>query len=103
MDKARVQAELQRIGRNIADILQENFVGFYITGSFAMGAWNPQNSDLDFLVVVKHPIKPDEDAALQKLHAELVKSDFGKRLEGKNINLRTLPPKNFNTQIPPQF
>lgn len=99
MDKARIQAELQRIGRNIAEILQENFVGFYITGSFAMGVWNPQSSDLDFLVVVKHPVKPGEDAALQKLHTELAKSDFGKRLEGEYIDLRTLRQKNFHTLI----
>ena len=55
MDKAVVQAELQSIGRGIAAILQENFIGLYITGSITMGAWNLQKSDLDFLVVMKHP------------------------------------------------
>lgn len=99
MDKAIVQAELLSIGRGIAAILQEDFVGFYITGSFTMGAWNPQNSDLDFLVVVKHPVNPDEDAALEQLHSELALTDIGKRLEGEYIDLETLRQKQFHTSI----
>ncbi len=99
MDKATAQAELQKLGQRIALLLQSNFIGFYVMGSFTMGAWNPQSSDLDFLVVLKHPTSPDEDAALQALHAELAQSDFGKRLEGEYIDLETLRQKNFNTPI----
>ncbi len=76
MDVAIVQAELQRIAREVAALLQENFVGFYITGSFTMGAWNPQKSDLDFLVVVKQLLHSDEDAALENLHSELELTDI---------------------------
>jgi hypothetical protein len=90
---------VQSIGRRVAAILQENFVGFYITGSFTMGAWNPQKSDLDFLVVVKHPVNPDEDAALEQLHSQLALTDIGKRLEGEYIDLEALRKKQFHTAV----
>lgn len=99
MDETVVQAELQRIAREVAALLQENFVGFYITGSFTMGAWNPQKSDLDFLVVVKQALHSDEDAALEKLHSELELTDIGKKLEGEYLDLETLRQKQFNTPV----
>jgi len=86
-----VQAELQNIGRGIAAILQENFVGFYITGSFTMGAWNPQKSDLDFLVVVKYPLSILTKIALEQLHSQLALTDIGKRLEGGVLRSRDAP------------
>lgn len=99
MDKAAVQAELQKLGQRVALLLQSNFIGLYIMGSFTMGAWNPQSSDIDFLVVLKQPANADEDAALQALHAELAQSEFGKRLEGEYIDLPTLRRKDFDAPI----
>ena len=40
-------------------ILGENLVGVYLHGSAVMGCFNPAKSDLDFIVVVAHPM-PDE-------------------------------------------
>ena len=99
MDEAVVREELQRIGRSIATVLKENFVGFYITGSFTMGAWNPQSSDLDFLVVVKLPTTPEEDAALVTLHTALATTEIGKRLEGEYIDRETICQKQFHTPV----
>src|SRR5712692_1369219 len=99
MDKAVVQAELPGIGRRIADLLQENFVGFYMYGSFTMGAWNPYTSDLDFIVVLNNPANTQEDAALQRLHTELAMTTIGKKLEGEYIDLQTLRQKQFHTSI----
>jgi predicted nucleotidyltransferase len=99
MDEAVVREELQRIGRGIATLLGENFVGFYITGSFAMGAWNPQRSDLDFLVIMKHPATSDEDAALATFHTALATTEIGKRLEGEYIDRETLRQKQFHTPV----
>ena len=39
-------------------ILGDNFVGVYLHGSAVMGCYNPEKSDLDFMVVVKDTI-PD--------------------------------------------
>ena len=99
MDEAVVREELARIGRDIATLLGENFVGFYISGSFAMGAWNPRSSDLDFLVVMKHPATPEEDAALASLHTALSKTEIGKRLEGEYIERETLRQKQFHMPV----
>ena len=40
-------------------ILGENLVGVYLHGSAVMGCFNPAKSDLDFIVVIAHPM-PDE-------------------------------------------
>ena len=37
-------------------ILGENLVGIYVHGSIAFGCFDPQVSDIDFLVVVKNPL-----------------------------------------------
>lgn len=37
-------------------ILGENLVGVYLHGSAVMGCFNPAKSDLDFIVVVAHPM-----------------------------------------------
>lgn len=33
--------------------LQDNLIGIYLHGSLVMGCFNPQSSDIDFLVIVK--------------------------------------------------
>ncbi|GEN85240.1 streptomycin 3''-adenylyltransferase [Sporosarcina luteola] len=43
----------------IKKILKENFIGFYIHGSLAMGGFNPNSSDIDILVVTIKTIKVD--------------------------------------------
>ena len=39
-------------------ILQENLTGIYLHGSAVMGCFNPEKSDLDFIIVVDRPL-PD--------------------------------------------
>jgi predicted nucleotidyltransferase len=41
------------------EILGENLVGFYLHGSLAMGCFNSQRSDIDFLVAAKKPLTVD--------------------------------------------
>ncbi|WP_077326077.1 aminoglycoside adenylyltransferase domain-containing protein [Virgibacillus siamensis] len=49
------------------EILRKNFIGFYIHGSLAMGGFNPSNSDIDLLVVTKHPIDTEMKKQLKRL------------------------------------
>ena len=51
-----VEEILSSIVLEYKDILQENLVGIYLHGSLAMGCFNPNYSDIDFLVVVKEEI-----------------------------------------------
>src|SRR5207245_11037068 len=51
-------------------ILEENFVGAYLTGSFALGAGD-LHSDCDFLVVTEDSVTAEQERALRELHDEL--------------------------------
>jgi hypothetical protein len=57
------------LGR-VGSILGENFVGAYLTGSFALGAGD-LHSDCDFLVVTEETVTAGQERALRELHDEL--------------------------------
>ena len=86
---------LGRIADAISKILKENFVGFYIIGSFVMGDWNPKKSDVDFIVVTRKPLNNKESVEIGKLHLALSKSDLGKKLDGAYAYLEQLQKKRF--------
>lgn len=44
---------LDDVAYQFKNLLKDNFVGFYIHGSIAMGCFNFQESDIDFLVIVE--------------------------------------------------
>lgn len=48
-----VKEILDEIVSDYSTILKENLVGIYLHGSLAMDCYNPDSSDIDFLVVVK--------------------------------------------------
>ena len=50
------------------DILEENLVGIYLHGSLAMGCFNSQRSDIDFIIVVEKSL-PDN---LKREYMEMV-------------------------------
>ncbi len=56
---------LDRLCAAYERILGENFVGFYVHGSIAMGCFNPVSSDIDFVCVVQN--EPDDESKLQIL------------------------------------
>lgn len=53
------EALLARFTEMSKRVLGNNLIGVYLHGSAAMGCFNPEKSDLDLLLVVKHDI-PDE-------------------------------------------
>lgn len=54
----------------VESILGDNFVGAYLTGSFALGAAD-LHSDCDFLVVTEQRITAEQERALRALHDEI--------------------------------
>jgi len=44
---------LERLKSKYSDILKDNLVGIYLHGSIAFNCFNPEKSDIDFIVVVK--------------------------------------------------
>ena len=49
------------------NILHDNLVGVYLHGSSVMGCFNPDKSDLDFIIVVKKPMSDDIKRAYMEM------------------------------------
>jgi hypothetical protein len=61
---------LQELVARVESILEENLVGAYLVGSFALGGGDLQ-SDCDFLVVTEARVTPAQEQELRDLHAEI--------------------------------
>ena len=47
---------MNQVNNWIKEILQDNYVGVYFHGSLRLGSFNPNKSDLDFIIVIKEKI-----------------------------------------------
>ncbi len=47
---------MTKINNWIKDILKEKYVGIYFHGSLRLGSYNPNKSDLDFIIVINYKI-----------------------------------------------
>ncbi len=85
----RIVERLLGIARRI---LGDNFVGAYLHGSLAVGDFNPQTSDVDFLLVVREPLDDTTIHALREMHQRLIEFDpnWGARLEGSFLPIAFL-------------
>lgn len=54
-----VQQQLQQSVHETQALLADNLAGIYLHGSLALGSFNPAASDLDLLVVSRHPLSAD--------------------------------------------
>ena len=61
---------LAELVARVESILGENFVGAYLTGSFALGGGD-LHSDCDFLVVTEERVTAEQERALRELHDEI--------------------------------
>jgi hypothetical protein len=80
-------AELNDVLRQLVDganrALENNFVGAYLVGSFALG--DPDiHSDCDFIVATSGPISPAQEAAIRRLHRRFPSENghWNRHLEG---------------------
>ncbi len=73
-------------------ILGERFIGLYLYGSLAGGGFNPQTSDIDFVVVTVGELPAEVVSALKAMHARLAASGLkgAAKLEGDYIPQLTL-------------
>jgi hypothetical protein len=78
-----LDAVLDGLVRSVSGILGHDLFGFYVTGSFALGAGDLQ-SDCDFVAVVRGQVTPEQERALRALHDELPTrpGHWTKHLEG---------------------
>lgn len=73
-----------RVNEWIKEILQDNYVGVYFHGSLRLGSFNPNRSDLDFIIVVKN-----------KLSSEVKEQIWDKMLENEKL----FPKKGFEFSV----
>lgn len=76
-----VKAILESIINAYKNILNNNLIGIYLHGSLAMNCFNPNISDIDFLVIVKNPLTFEDKRSLIDILLELSKNGPRKGLE----------------------
>lgn len=83
-----VNTSLRLFLQGVQAILGDLMVGTYLHGSLATGDFNPQSSDIDFVVVVAQPVCDDLLSALAVFHARLAASGlkWATKLEGAYIS-----------------
>ncbi|MFB0509918.1 MAG: aminoglycoside adenylyltransferase domain-containing protein [bacterium] len=92
-DLNRVLSELVK---SVRLILNSNFIGAYLQGSFAIGDYD-EHSDVDFIIVVKDELATTEINALQVMHKRIyeIKILWAQHLEGSYF-----PQKILQSQPP---
>ena len=73
-----------QVNKWIKEILKDNYVGVYFHGSLRLGSFNPNKSDLDFIIVVKN-----------KLSSEIKEQIWDKMLENEKL----FPKKGFEFSV----
>jgi predicted nucleotidyltransferase len=83
-------ADLNEVLAELVDgvnaVLGDNFCGAYLQGSFAVGDAD-EHSDVDFMVVTKQDVTPEQQAQLQALHQTLyaLATPWAQHLEGSYV------------------
>ena len=66
-----IKSLLKEIKDSFSKQLGKNLIGIYIHGSLAMGSFNINSSDVDFLVIIKKPLTLEEKKRLIDLTLKL--------------------------------
>ncbi|MFX1412149.1 MAG: nucleotidyltransferase domain-containing protein, partial [Promethearchaeota archaeon] len=69
-----VNAVLHMLLSGVQTVLGDQFVGMYVFGSLASGDFEPQRSDIDFLVVTTDELPEEMLPALEAMHARITAS-----------------------------
>ena len=80
---AELNAVLQELVAGIGQAVDNNFIGAYLQGSFAVGDFD-RHSDVDFVVAIRNAVSEDEVAELQRVHERIygLESEWARHLEG---------------------
>ncbi|HSH79506.1 MAG TPA: nucleotidyltransferase domain-containing protein, partial [Herpetosiphonaceae bacterium] len=94
-----VNAVIHEILSGARAVLAEDLVGMYLVGSLAAGDFDPENSDLDFIIATAHELSDETFTALAEMHARIAagSSKWAREIEGSYIPrhaLRRYDPAN---------
>jgi predicted nucleotidyltransferase len=78
--------------KSVQEILGNQLVGMYLYGSLSSGDFDPQSSDIDFLVVTTSTLSDKAIAELRSMHQRIWKSSlkWSSKLEGSYIPKRDI-------------
>ena len=101
---ADINAVLNELLTAVQMVLGEHFVGLYLYGSLASGDFNPETSDIDFLVVTTDELPSALIVKLEALHMRLLASNlkWAKKLEGAYIPQQAIH-RYGNSDLPHPF
>ena len=87
-----INSLLQELLSGVRAILDRRFVGMYLDGSLAIGDFEPDKSDLDFVVVTDGELSAQTFRDLKALHERIATgaSKWTKELEGSYVPQRAL-------------
>ncbi|OAS82832.1 MULTISPECIES: aminoglycoside adenylyltransferase domain-containing protein [Metabacillus] len=96
---ADVNELLEKILFDVKGILKNTFVGMYLHGSLALGDFDPNRSDIDYLVVTSESLSKEKISELESLHTRILLSEllWKTNFEGSYIDktaLRRYDPTN---------
>jgi hypothetical protein len=95
-----INKALSSLIQEIQKIIGNNLIGIYLMGSLTYGDFNPANSDIDLITVVKDPLSPEQLTHLKQLHlqVETEYEKWKKRIECSYVSQHMLssitPPQN---------
>lgn len=91
-DSPEINSVLQELLIGARGILGRRFIGMYLDGSLAIGDFEPDKSDLDFVVVTDRAPGPEAFEALKTMHERIAAgaSKWAKELEGSYISHHAL-------------
>lgn len=91
-DDPEINAVLSEVLSGAHGILGGSLVGMYLDGSLAIGGFEPDKSDLDFVVVTSADVSADTFAALKTMHDRIASraSKWARELEGSYISQHAL-------------
>jgi hypothetical protein len=85
---------------NVRGVLGDFFTGMYLYGSLASGEFDPDRSDIDFLVVTSKELPEKLVSDLETMHARIGESglEWAEKLEGSYVPRDDMPA--YNTTSP---
>ncbi|MBK8618075.1 MAG: DUF4111 domain-containing protein [Anaerolineales bacterium] len=100
---ADVNETLTSLLDSAKEILGDQFIGMYLYGSLSSGDFNPETSDIDFLVVVTQPLAQKTISALEDMHKQTWASSLKRagKLEGAYVHRELIRKHDPNGQACP--
>lgn len=95
---AGVDGVLRLLTAGLDEVLGDQLVGLYLTGSLSYGGFDPGSSDIDLLALLERPITSDQRSSLRTLHEQIASEapEWATRLE-----ISYLPRHLLDSEEPP--